>query len=241
VTSPSLTNLRATQPISAALSVTVLGAAAAVSAVVVPPPTALETTGSLLPVQRAVPAPVAPVAPALPAVASLALPDQPTVQINDLVSGVRAQMQKAVPAAPAPVVSAPVVSAPFATVASKTALSSSPAAIRRAAMTTALGKLGTPYRWGAMGPNAFDCSGLVKYSFGRVGRSLPRTSRAMASVGVPVSRANLQPGDLVFFYQPISHVGIYIGNNKIVHASQTGQPVKISDISRMRFTTARRI
>jgi cell wall-associated NlpC family hydrolase len=113
--------------------------------------------------------------------------------------------------------------------------------MRKAAMSNALGKLGKPYRWGAVGPNAFDCSGLVKWSFANAGRALPRTSRAMASVGVRVARKDLQPGDLVFFYQPISHVGIYIGNNKIVHASQSGQPVKISDMTYMRFTTARRI
>jgi cell wall-associated NlpC family hydrolase len=63
----------------------------------------------------------------------------------------------------------------------------------------------------------------------------------MAGVGTAVPRAKLQPGDLVFFYQPISHVGIYIGNDKIVHASQKGQPVKISDMSRMRFTKAVRV
>ena len=56
-----------------------------------------------------------------------------------------------------------------------------------------------------------------------------------------VRKADLQPGDLVFFYHPISHVGIYIGNGKIVHASRTGQPVKISDMARMRFTTAKRV
>ena len=139
-------------------------------------------------------------------------------------------MQKAEPAA-----------TPFTTVANKTELSS-PAAMRRAAVTNALAKLGKPYRWGATGPNAFDCSGLVKYSFSKAGKAnLPRTSRAMSKVGVPVKKADLQPGDLVFFYQPISHVGIYIGNGKIVHASRTGQPVKISDMARMRFTTARRV
>jgi peptidoglycan DL-endopeptidase CwlO len=194
----------------------------------------VETTLRMAPVREAapVPLPVAPLAPGAAVPAPFALPEQPTVQIPDLVSGVRAQMQKA----------APTVSTPYTTVANTTALSSSPAAMmRRAAMTTALGRLGKPYRWGAMGPNAFDCSGLVKWSFANVGRNLPRTSRAMASVGTPVARRDLQPGDLVFFYQPISHVGIYIGNNKIVHASQTGQPVKVSDITYMRFTTARRI
>jgi cell wall-associated NlpC family hydrolase len=113
--------------------------------------------------------------------------------------------------------------------------------MRRAAVSNALSKIGTPYRYGAVGPTAFDCSGLVKWSFANAGRTLPRTSRAMAGVGTPVSRANLQPGDLVFFYSPISHVGIYIGNGKIVHASRSGQPVKVADMARMRFTTARRI
>jgi cell wall-associated NlpC family hydrolase len=233
VDSPTLSGLRVRpQPIGAALSVTVLGAAAAVTAVVVPAPTMLETTGSLAPVESTAPAPAVPLG-AVPA-APAALPEQPTMQIKDLVNGVAAQMQaaqmqKVKPATPL-----------YTTVANTTALSS-PAAMRKAAMTTALAKLGKPYRWGAMGPNAFDCSGLVKWSFAQSGRALPRTSRAMASVGTPVRKADLQPGDLVFFYQPISHVGIYIGNGKIVHASRSGQPVKISDMSRMRFTTARRV
>ena len=219
------------QPVVASLSVVALGAAAAVTAVAVPaaPPSAVETTGATVPVQRVVPAPVAPVAPALPVQAGPALPDQPTVQVDDLVRDVTARMA-----------STPTAAVPYTTVAEKTALGA-PAALRRAALTTAMGKLGKPYRWGAAGPNAFDCSGLIKWSFGKVGRSLPRTSRQMATVGTPVRRADLQPGDLVFFYKPISHVGIYLGNNKMVNASTSGQPVKISDISKMRFTTARRI
>jgi peptidoglycan DL-endopeptidase CwlO len=219
-----------TQPVGATLSVTVLGAAAAVTAVVAPPPTAVESTGSMAPVQVPAPfvGPVAPVAPALAAPAAAnALPDQPTLQVDDHVTQVTGDMQK-------------VEDRPYTTVA-QAEKTSSPAAMRKAAMTNALAKLGRPYRWGAMGPNAFDCSGLVKWSFASAGRSLPRTSRAMATVGVRVAKADLQPGDLVFFYQPISHVGIYIGNGKIVHASRSGQPVKISDMSRMRFTTARRV
>jgi cell wall-associated NlpC family hydrolase len=222
------------QPVGTALSVTVLGAAAAVSAVVVPPPAPAETTGSLAPVESAAPAAAPTVGPALAAPAPAALPDQPTLQIAELVSGVTAQMQKVGPAA------APAAATPYTTVAKKEALSS-PAAIRKAAMTNALAKLGTPYRYGAAGPSAFDCSGLVKWSFAKTGRSLPRTSKALATAGVAVRKADLQPGDLVFFYKPISHVGIYIGNGKIVHASRSGQPVKISDMSRMRFTTARRV
>jgi peptidoglycan DL-endopeptidase CwlO len=118
----------------------------------------------------------------------------------------------------------------------------SPAAVTRAAaLDFAMGKIGSPYRYGASGPNAFDCPGLVSWAFKNAGVSLPRTSRAMSRVGTPVSRDELQPGDLVFFYRPVSHVGIYIGDNKIVHASTRKSPVKISDMSRMKFNSARRI
>ena len=215
------------QPVGAALTVTVLGAAAAVTAVV-SPPLAVESTGELLPVQKAAPPP-APEVLAAPEVVAPA-PEQPTMKVSELVNGVTAEMEKITPAA----------EKPYTTVAASAPMASA-AAMRKAAMTNALAKLGKPYRWGAVGPNAFDCSGLVKWSFGQAGRSLPRTSRAQAGAGTPVSRANLQPGDLVFFYKPISHVGIYIGNNKIVHASRSGQPVKISDMSRMKFNRAVRI
>ncbi|WP_226368035.1 C40 family peptidase [Pseudonocardia sp. ICBG162] len=115
------------------------------------------------------------------------------------------------------------------------------AAARSGAMSTAMAQLGKPYRWGATGPSAFDCSGLVRYAFAKAGKDLPRTSRAQAQVGTPVSKSNLKPGDLVFFYSPVSHVGIYIGGGQIVHASTSGQPVKISDIDRMPFNSARRV
>src|SRR5690606_6582649 len=115
------------------------------------------------------------------------------------------------------------------------------AATRTAALEHAMSKIGAPYRYGAAGPNAFDCAGLVSWAFKRAGVSLPRTSRAMSKVGTPVSRDQLRPGDLVFFYKPVSHVGIYIGNGKIVHASNKKSPVKVSDMSRMKFNSARRI
>jgi peptidoglycan DL-endopeptidase CwlO len=241
-TIPSLSGLNLSavrvrpQPVGATLSVTVLGAAAAVTAVVAPPTatetTAIETTGPLAPVQNTAPAPAPEtlVAPEL-AVPAPALPAAPpTVQVADLIDGVTADMQKVTPT----------VEARVAPVATKTALLS-PAALRQAVVSNALSKLGKPYRWGASGPNAFDCSGLVKWSFGSAGRALPRSSRAMAGVGTPVSKANLQPGDLVFFYKPISHVGIYIGNGKMVHASNRTSPVKVSDIRRMPFTKAVRV
>jgi cell wall-associated NlpC family hydrolase len=116
-----------------------------------------------------------------------------------------------------------------------------PAAARSSAMQKALSKVGSPYRYGAAGPNAFDCSGLVNWAFKSSGKTVPRTSKALSRVGTPVSRSALRPGDLVFFYRPVSHVGIYIGNGKIVHASNRKSPVKISDISRMPFNSARRV
>jgi cell wall-associated NlpC family hydrolase len=117
----------------------------------------------------------------------------------------------------------------------------SPAAARASAVQKALGKVGAPYRWGASGPAAFDCSGLTSWAFKQAGISLPRTSRAQSAVGTPVSKANLQPGDLVFFYKPVSHVAIYVGNGKVVHASTSGQPVKIGNLNRMPFNSARRV
>jgi peptidoglycan DL-endopeptidase CwlO len=116
-----------------------------------------------------------------------------------------------------------------------------PAAVRTSAMQRALGKVGSPYRYGAAGPNAFDCSGLVNWAYKGSGKSLPRSSSALSRIGTPVSKSALQPGDLVFFYKPVSHVGIYVGNGKIVHASNRKSPVKVSDMSRMKFNSARRV
>lgn len=154
----------------------------------------------------------------------------------------------AAPVAPAsPVVTAPVVRLAATKPAAITlnpqaiAAAAAPAAVRRSAMQKALGKVGSPYRYGAAGPNAFDCSGLVSWAFKNSGKSLPRSSRAMSRVGTPVSKAALQPGDLVFFYKPVSHVAIYIGDGKVVHASTRKSPVKISNLNAMTFTSARRI
>jgi cell wall-associated NlpC family hydrolase len=112
----------------------------------------------------------------------------------------------------------------------------------RTAVKNALEQVGKPYRYGASGPNAFDCSGLVKHAFSKAGvNNLPRTSRALSGTGKSVSRDELQPGDLVFFYKPVSHVAIYIGDGKIVHASNKKQPVKVSDMGKMPFSGARRV
>lgn len=92
-------------------------------------------------------------------------------------------------------------------------------------INTAQQFLGVPYVWGGTSPSGFDCSGFVQYVFAQCGINLPRTADIQATAGYPVSKAELQPGDLVFFagdYVNISHVGIYVGEGKMIHASQSG-------------------
>jgi cell wall-associated NlpC family hydrolase len=109
------------------------------------------------------------------------------------------------------------------------------------AVAFAKANIGKPYRYGAAGPGAFDCSGLVMSAFRKAGVDLPRTSAAQSRVGTPVSRDQLKPGDLLFFYSPVSHVGIYIGGGMMVHASTSGEPVKISKLGNRPFHNARRL
>lgn len=102
--------------------------------------------------------------------------------------------------------------------------------------------LGKPYEWGATGPDAFDCSGLMVYAFEKAGKELPRTSKAQSQMdGQEVSKDELQAGDIVFFYSPVSHVGIYDGNGRILHASTSGEPVKYSELDAMPFHNALRL
>ncbi|SEP16883.1 C40 family peptidase [Trujillonella endophytica] len=108
------------------------------------------------------------------------------------------------------------------------------------AVDTALAQVGDAYVWGASGPNAFDCSGLTQYAYAAAGVSLPHSSRMQAQMGTAVSRAELQPGDLLFYYSPISHVSMYVGNGQMVHASTSGQPVKVVSIDSMGGITAMR-
>lgn len=142
--------------------------------------------------------------------------------------------------APAPP-AAPAVSASVVPVAVTAPAADPAAAVRASAVQVALSKIGSPYRWGGTGPSSFDCSGLVSWAFAQAGVQVPRTSRAQAQTGAPVSRANLQPGDLVFFYSPVRHVGIYIGNGQMVHSSTSGKPVAVADIAGRPFHSARRI
>jgi cell wall-associated NlpC family hydrolase len=108
----------------------------------------------------------------------------------------------------------------------------------------ALGYLGTPYVYGGASPRGFDCSGFVMYVFAQLGISLPHNAAAQYGAGSPVSRSQLQPGDLVFF-DGLGHVGIYIGSGQFVHAPHTGDVVKISSLSESWYSStyvgARRI
>lgn len=108
------------------------------------------------------------------------------------------------------------------------------------ALQAGMTKIGSPYGWGATGPDTFDCSGLVVWSYMQQGKVLPRTSQAQMAGGVPVSRADLQPGDVVGFFPGATHVGIYAGNNMILHASDYGIPVQVVSMDSMPFYGARR-
>ncbi|MEU5596492.1 NlpC/P60 family protein [Streptomyces sp. NPDC020298] len=110
-----------------------------------------------------------------------------------------------------------------------------------AAVAYAYQKLGSPYVWGATGPNAFDCSGLSQAAYRSAGISLPRTTYAQINAGRRVSRSELAPGDLVFFYSGISHVGIYVGNGQMIHAPNPSAPVRLAPIDEMPFAGATRV
>ena len=115
-------------------------------------------------------------------------------------------------------------------------LSTSVVASSRAAQVavdTAMAQRGKPYVWAAEGPGSYDCSGLTLYAYAAAGINLPHSSAMQAQMGTPVSRSELQPGDLVFFYSPVSHVGMYIGNGQMVHAPTFGDVVKVADVDVM--------
>ncbi|WP_199550636.1 C40 family peptidase [Streptomyces sp. N35] len=91
-------------------------------------------------------------------------------------------------------------------------------------------QIGKPYVWGAAGPDSYDCSGLTQKAWARAGISLPRTTWDQVKAGTTVSVDNAKPGDLVFFYDDISHVGIYIGNGEMIHAPKPGANVRVESI-----------
>lgn len=122
--------------------------------------------------------------------------------------------------------------------------------VAQAVVNLAYAKLGSPYVWGAEGPNSFDCSGLTSYVYkNAAGVSLPRSSSAQSGYGITVSRSNLKAGDLVFFTTNgtgnVSHVGIYVGGGNMVHSPRPGKSVEVVSVNSSyyssRFVTAKRV
>jgi len=108
------------------------------------------------------------------------------------------------------------------------------------ALAFAKAQLGEPYVRNAAGPSSWDCSGLTMKAWGSVGVSLPHSAGQQYNRGRPVAKSDLQLGDLVFFYSGISHVGIYAGNGRVIHAPHPGKSVEYIKISYMPYEGARR-
>ncbi len=109
------------------------------------------------------------------------------------------------------------------------------------AINAALGQLGVPYRYAMSSPGvAFDCSGLTHYAWGQAGVYLPRNSAAQAAATPHVPPGDAQPGDLIFYYSPISHVGIYLGSGQLVHAPNSGRTVSVGTVNWSKVTAVGR-
>jgi cell wall-associated NlpC family hydrolase len=141
----------------------------------------------------------------------------------------------------APVAAKAPAKAPAATGVPAAAPAAFTAKLAGRAVTAALAQQGTPYVYGGAAPGGFDCSGLVQWIYKQVGITLPRTAASQSGVGHPVSLSQLQPGDLLFFYKPVDHVVIYVGNGKIAEASQPGHPVHVRPMYLNGFVGARRV
>jgi len=144
-----------------------------------------------------------------------------------------AQGEASTGTAPSPTASSPTAPSPTAPVVNASGRGAK-------ALAFAKSQLGKPYRFGATGPNAYDCSGLTGAAWRAAGVTLSRTSQAQFHNGRSVSKAELQPGDLVFFYSGISHVGLYAGNGMLIHAPRPGKGVQYIKMKYMPFAGARR-
>ena len=122
---------------------------------------------------------------------------------------------------------------------SQSVTSSTPAGSARAPQSTgdravqvALGQVGTPYRYGGSAPSGFDCSGLVHYSYLKAGKSVPRTTRQLWDASVTVERRDIRAGDILFFRidGKMSHVGMYVGDSRFVHAPSSGKTVSVASL-----------
>ena len=100
------------------------------------------------------------------------------------------------------------------------------------AVRVALGQVGMPYRYGGSTPGGFDCSGLVHYSYLKAGKSVPRTTRQLWDASVTVEPRDIREGDILFFRidGKMSHVGMYVGDKRFVHAPSTGKTVSVQSL-----------
>lgn len=108
------------------------------------------------------------------------------------------------------------------------------------ALAYAKKQLGDRYRYGGTGPNAWDCSGLTRAAWRKAGKKIPRSSQGQSRIGKKVKKSQLKKGDLVFFYAGKSHVGIYAGKGRVIHASRPGKPVAYIKMKYMPYAGARR-
>jgi peptidoglycan DL-endopeptidase CwlO len=148
--------------------------------------------------------------------------EQLVAQTEQTLAELRAAERRRAAAADRPATTAPSASSPSRTPPPKAVSGNVGAVIRYA-----YAQLGKPYQWGATGPGAFDCSGLTMMAWAQAGVSLPHSSRAQIGIGRQVTRGELQPGDLIFRYSPISHVSLYVGNGQQISATHTGSTVKL--------------
>jgi cell wall-associated NlpC family hydrolase len=109
-----------------------------------------------------------------------------------------------------------------------------------AAVRYAMAQVGDAYVWGATGPSAYDCSGLTMMAWAQAGVGLPHSSSAQQGAGRRVAESDLKPGDLVFYYSPVHHVGMYIGNGMIVHAANPSSGVQVAGLHSMPYMGATR-
>jgi peptidoglycan DL-endopeptidase CwlO len=172
--------------------------------------------------------------------ASLAQLQQQQAQVQQQVEQYQADFERLTAeeqAAVTTAVAGPAVSAPPVA----QVVAGAPNEMVATAIRAALAQVGKPYVWGSSGPNGFDCSGLTSYAYAAAGVGLPHSSKGQSQLGTPVSRADLQPGDLVYFYSPVSHVGLYIGDGMMVHARTFGQPVAVTSVDLAGYQGARRV
>ncbi|SSC23368.1 Endopeptidase, NLPC/P60 [Klenkia terrae] len=134
----------------------------------------------------------------------------------------------------------PEVDADATAAAAAAAPAAAPTEAAAIAVQTGLAQVGKPYVVGGAGPGGFDCSGLTQFAYAAAGLSLPHSSRTQSGMGAPVARQDLQPGDLVYYYSPVSHIGLYIGNGQMVHASVSSRPVAVTSVDMPGYAGARR-